>query len=653
MRERLDAGARFLDACFQKFEEPIFLTEQSLERKHRTTYLANGQRSKESDFRNRAVGRRVISYGLLSVLFKIIRKSAAGNRFHRPGALGPGGSLLAILIVCLAGCTARQYHRRADKEVYNIIQEKQKEALGNTNAFTIDTPYSSRKPSEIKPDEIIQQRLSETNQVLTLPDALRIALENNRQYQLRKENLYIATLALTRERWAYVPQFFAGSTVTGERSSTGEESVRVANRMGMDTLFKTGGRLSIDLANDLLRFYTGGRGDSAVSTIALSLSQPLLRGAGAKIAAENLTQAERNVVYEIRSFSYYQHTFAYDIMQTYLRLVQQQDTVKNQFNNFKSRVSLRERSEALAFDRLAPFQADLAAQEELTARNSYILAVQRYRDSLDAFKITLGLPVGYDIRLDENALSEIESIGLLPVPVTEQRAVQIALAQRPDLLNEIDIFEDSKRKIGVAADRLKPDLLLFANASLESQPPTDYARFDINDYRLNGGVSLDLPLNRKLERNNYRTSLITFERQLRTLALFLDNLKSDLRSDLQTLEQSRQSYEIQVRAKALADRRVENNELMLQAGRIQVRDVVDAQTARVQAYNAATAALIDYHLTRMRLLLDLGVLDSAKEKFWLDAGRLPDSADPVTSAAPAASNQLITPEELFQHDKRQ
>ena len=121
----------------------------------------------------------------------------------------------------------------------------------------------------------------------------------------------------------------------------------------------------------------------------------------------------------------------------------------------------------------------------------------------------------------------------------------------------------------MAADRLKPDLLLFGDASLVSQGNTDYARFDIKDYRVNGGVQLDLPLNRKLERNNYRASIISFERQIRTFSLFLDDLKNDLRTDLRTLDQSRQSYDIQVRAKALADRRVESSELSLQAGRIQ------------------------------------------------------------------------------------
>ena len=203
----------------------------------------------------------------------------------------------------------------------------------------------------------------------------------------------------------------------------------------------------------------------------------------------------------------------------------------------------------------------------------------------------------------------------------------------------------------VAADRLKPDLLLFANARLNSEPPTDYMNFDFSEQSLDGGVRLDLPFNRKFERNNYRSSLILFERQLRTLTLFLDGLKRDLREDIRTLEVSLQTYDIQTRAKQLADRRVESSELSLQAGRVQVRDVVDAQTSRVQAYNAATAALVEYHITRMRLLLDLGILKTSKEQFWLDYGELPKPAP--QAPAPNAPTQLITPDELFKNDKQQ
>jgi outer membrane protein TolC len=555
-----------------------------------------------------------------------------------------------VVVALLCGCTAKQYRKSADKQVYKIIHEKQQEALGKTNAFTIDTPYSSRKPDEVKAPEIIADRQREGKQVLTLTDALQFALQNNRQYQLRKENLYLSALSLTRERWAYMPQFFARSTVSGERDAGGS-AMRANNRIGMETLFKTGGRVSLDIANDLLRFTTGGRRDQALTTIGLSLAQPLLRGAGAAIVAENLTQAERNVIYGVRTFSYYQETFAYDILATYLRLLQQQDTVKNQYNNYLSRVALRERSVALAYDRLAPFQADLARQEELSARNSYILAVERYRSTLDQFKVTLGLPVGIEIQLDDRAIQELEAVGVIGAPLTETQSFKIALDRRLDLLNEIDAFEDSKRRIKVTANNLRPGVLLFADAGLQSDR-VDYAKFDLNDYRVDGGIQIDLPLDRRVERNSYRSSIISFEQQVRSLALFLDDLKNDVRSDIRTLEQSRQSYEIQKNAKELAERRVESSNLSLQAGRIQVRDVVDAQNSLLQANNAATAALVDYHLTRLRLLLDLGVLRTDREKFWLERGELPATQETVTTTPPAASNQLVTPEELFKNEKQ-
>ncbi len=558
-------------------------------------------------------------------------------------------SLCITPAILVMGCTASHYRKSADKEVSKIIQEKQKKVFGQTNAFTIETPYSHRKPDEIKAQEIVVDRLASAKQVLSLPDALRIAVQSNRPYQLRKENLYLSALTLTRERFAFTPQFFAGTTATGERSSNGDQTLRGNTRAGGDLLMKTGGRIGLDIANDLLRFYTGDPRRSAVSTISMNIVQPLLRGAGAKIAAENLTQAERNVIYEIRNFSYYQSTFAFDTVSTYFRLLQQQDSVRNQYNNYLSLASYLKRQEALAVDRLARSQVDETRQSVLSARNNYILAVTQYQSSLDQFKITLSLPLGYEVRLDENTLKEVESVGLIAVSLAETEANQTALDHRLDLLNEIDIFEDSKRKIKIAADRLKPDLNLFADASLQSDRPTDYAKFDLNDYRLSGGVQLNLPISRLLERNSYRSALLSFERQIRTLALFLDDVRDDIRTGLRSLEQASQTYEIQKNARALADRRVENSTILMDAGRVDSRVLLDAQNAQVQAYNAVTKALVDYHLARLRLLLHMGILKTEEEKFWLKVGAIPNKQPGAATTQPTAlSDDLITPAQLFE-----
>src|SRR5207244_5707993 len=204
-----------------------------------------------------------------------------------------------------------------------------------------------------------------------------------------------------------------------------------------------------------------------------------------------------------------------------------------------------------------------------------------------------------ELSLDDSALEELSQTGLIPVVLGEEEGYQIAVAHRLDLLNAIDRFEDSKRKITVAADRLKADVNLFANASLASQGPTDYASFDVNSYRSSAGLQLNLPLDRLVERNSYRTALINFERELRSLSLTLDNTRNEVRRGIRTLEQARQDYQIQKTAVELADRRVASAQILLQAGRAEIRDLLEAQSAQLQARNAVTQSLVDYHVARL------------------------------------------------------
>src|SRR5690606_37754394 len=144
----------------------------------------------------------------------------------------------------------------------------------------------------------------------------------------------------------------------------------------------------------------------------------------------------------------------------YYRILQQKDAVRNEYNSYQNLTVARERAEALARDRLPEFQVDQARQDELRARNRYILAVERYLDSLDRFKLQLSLPLGYTLILNEQPLKYLEAAGLLPVAYEEEEALDIAIASRLDLLNEIDRFEDAFRKIGVAENQLKADVNL-------------------------------------------------------------------------------------------------------------------------------------------------------------------------------------------------
>src|SRR5262249_18014626 len=84
----------------------------------------------------------------------------------------------------------------------------------------------------------------------------------------------------------------------------------LGSNVGFTKLFSTGALLLADFANQTVFNLTGvGRSLSSQSTINLDLIQPLLRGGGRAVTLEPLTQAERNLLYEIRTFARFRKEF--------------------------------------------------------------------------------------------------------------------------------------------------------------------------------------------------------------------------------------------------------------------------------------------------------------------------------------------------------
>ena len=217
----------------------------------------------------------------------------------------------------------------------------------------------------------------------------------------------------------------------------------------------------------MLRYTTGDPRTSAVSLLTANFTQPLWRGAGQAIAQESLTQAERNVIYSVRSFARYHRTFAVSVATNYYRLLEQRSVVQNQYANYVSSVQSRRRSEKLAeAGRLPPFQVDQTRQAELTAKDGWLSAEESYRSSLDQLKIQLGLRADANVDVDTDELTKLVAAGIIHPKLTSENAVKQALALRLDLMNQRDAVADAGRKVDVAANGLGPDVSLVASASV-------------------------------------------------------------------------------------------------------------------------------------------------------------------------------------------
>ncbi len=596
-------------------------------------------------------------------------------------------AVLATLL-SISGCKSpSDYRTEADKVGFDIIREKQEDALGKTEEIKIERSsdilrrrllveqnlmYSSGaslgtdklKPIEhwpeidypwSEPSGSSQDVVIEPNKPvkLSLIQSLQVGAQNSPEYQSRKEYVFQAALSLDLVRNNFRNIYGAQATSQLSTDTTGDSTVtnlETSGTIGFSRTLKNGIDLSTMLAIDLVNLLTqGGASTSGLSADA-SVSIPLLRGAGRHIVTEPLTQAERNVVYEILDFERFKRTFAVSVAREYLSVLRQMDELRNAEENYRSLIASARRSRRLAdAGRLSEIQVDQAVQSELRARDRWVSAQEQLKNRLDSFKTTIGLPSDANIELDRTDLEQlatpvtkiVEEIdnevetetarqvpsvdapieleppsdeGAGPYEIDESVAMKLALENRLDLRVAIGDVYDAQRRVVIKADALRADLTLGGSARLSDNDDDGNLSFDGGQY--SALLSLDLPIERTSERNDYRNSLIDLERAVRNVQTLEDQIKQSIRSELRTLLESRESLNIQAQSVVVAQKRVRSSSLFLEAGRIEIRDLLEAQDALLSAQNSLTSAVVSYRIAELELQRDLGLLKVNEQGLW-------------------------------------
>lgn len=558
-------------------------------------------------------------------------------RLRRSATARPTRVLAAafLLSVGLSGCyTPAQQLVNADSESYAIL-EKRRAELDAKGGFTIQPP----------PDSLRQRMLAgEKPGALGLVRVLEVAAENSRDYQRRKEDLYLAALDLTLERFAFAAQ--RSGQLSALLSGTGDEAQAASAGGGFAVrrLLGTGAALIGDVGLSLARNLSSGDGWDVASDMGIRVTQPLLRGFGRRIVLEPLTQAERNVVYAARTFERFRRTFGVDVTQRYLRILQQALQLKNEEENLANLEQVSKRNEALSrAGRLSEVQLAQAQQDELRSQARVIDQRQRLQTSLDNFKLFLGLPITAPLELDLTEVERLDSGEGLQV--NEQVATSFALDQRLDFLTVLDQVADAERKVPIAANRLLAGVEVTSgiNASSEPGKPFDY---DADGFTWDLGLNVNLPIDLISQRNAYRETLITLERAKRAEVELADSIRVALRDELRQATALLETLRIQANAVTLAERRIESTRLNQQAGRAETRDILEAQEALRQANNALISARVDYHLARLNLWRDMELLRVDEsgvrpdpELLLADANSAPSSAEPTTDSAEPAPEE--------------
>lgn len=256
------------------------------------------------------------------------------------------------------------------------------------------------------------------------------------------------------------------------------------------------------------------------------------------------------------------------------------------------------------------------------------------------------------------ARARVETITLPQVKMASERALEIARANRLDWMNQRAALVDAWRLIAFNANALKAGVNLTFSGDLGNIGSNPLA-FNGQKGDLRVGLSFDAPFTRRLERNDYRSALISYQSQRRTTYQFEDQVNFILRNLLRTLNQLETNLEIQRRAVVIAIRRVDKtredlNKPPAQARAIRPGDVAEPPEALgptvaqnlifalndlTSAQNNFVSVVLNHFENRMLLYRELGVMELDDCGMWIDkplneSDLLSESQGPIPPSVP-------------------
>ncbi len=501
-----------------------------------------------------------------------------------------------------------------DKKVYKIIDNTwQKNELSDQDTYRIDVNTPSKSVN-------IYDYLDDDGSTLTLNSALSLAIVNSREYQTQKEELYLKALDQVQVEHIYEGSWLVNTksnvAKSGDEKSTGNSGSVVLNK-----LLATGAKMTSGISIGFIDIISGDLRSGLSVVASTAITQPLLRGAGRKIALENLTQSQRNTLYGIRAFNRFRQAYVTDIISAYYDILLKYELQRNAQEHYAVLNDLVEKLKVRAkAGRIASHELEQANQDAGQAMTDYITAKREYEDALDAFRYNLVIPADIDLKLDTSELALLQEYIQSPLLLSEEQAIELALTQRLDLLNAADVSDDAERKVEVAADSIRAELNLVGYAQAETSNRSTYGasatelRSTRQQYSL--ALELDLPFDRVAEISAYRQSVIEVARAQREQQQLTEKIALDIRENFRKLQENKEIYKNETKGLVLASERSANTEALLKYGRASTRDLLDARKDLLQAQDQAATAMVNYALSNLKLLNDAGIIKIKNDRNW-------------------------------------
>ncbi len=420
------------------------------------------------------------------------------NTAHFPKFFSCFILLCVVATLTFSGCSRQHYRQKADHEIYSLLKNGTKDPRWKLDDYSIKVDRQSRMYNPSNPDcEPIPQDdaaahskmlevdgkkgskhwndngraksvenpdwkqyllLNEKGEVALDKEAsVDLALLHSPEYQSALESLYLSAMRVSQERFRFDVQFFGGDSLfyaANGRLRDGSTSLTNDAFLEGTKLLATGGELVAGLANSITWTFNGQNTWHGDSLLNVGLVQPLLRGAGRKIALEDLTQSERDFLAAIRQMVFFQQGFYTKTITGQGRqaapggigasnlpsfgggfygLLARQIQIQNLRQNIIGLEENLQRFQAIhEADQIDIFSVQETREGLLNAQSQLLTTISSYDSDVDTYLRSLGLPPDLKVDVKDPLMEQFQLTSLSLMDLQEEINVLLADIRKVD-----------------------------------------------------------------------------------------------------------------------------------------------------------------------------------------------------------------------------
>jgi len=441
--------------------------------------------------------------------------------------------------------------------------------------------------------------------------AIAMAIRNNIDLRVRALDSSLAETDIKASRSMYNPQVslaanYAQTNVAGETYGTED----ISGVMSITQNLSTGGNVAATTWTGPTSAYADPLYDYTdwSSAVGITIYQPLLKNAGKEATELGISQDEY-------AYSGSLESFRDNVIQTVFSVVSEYNRLYVLHQLLESRqAALRSAQQLLQEIKASPKQGE---NHNIDIANTEYAVSQRQTEYIEAAR---------SVSSKEASLRYLigveQKVHILPVDPpsreepaeTEEQAIALSLAQRPDL-KELHIqLKSSTLREKVSKRNLMPDLALTAGGGFRGY--AEDGTFNdtvtqISDGKggyWSAGVRISFPLGNDLAESDHRRNTLRTEQLKNQITAAEWKIRDAIQEDNRSLISARLQMMETAKSKALAEQRVAQYQQSRRIGKASVKDLLDAENDLIYARNLELNAVENFAYLVARLWKDIGVL---------------------------------------------